>query len=256
MWTILLFLFISVQGIQKRTIAGPASGDLTGSYPNPLIAPYGVGPVGPIGSASVIPVVSLDNIGFTGRIKNITSVPVTAASPTGLASGVLTGSYPNPSGLVSTGISNATRYRAIITPFADGRINTATSGDNSYIYAQVLNAYATNGLLTFSIISNTSSGWTPGLAYSAFCTDFSGTFAITFSVVVDGCSVINSHLVSNVGTIVSKRNFFDGSYQTLNLYFTVVLAQNDCIGLSIDEFCVIGGGTFTSQLRFSSILIG
>jgi len=67
-------------GIQTHVHSGdPAGGDLTGTYPNPALAHVGPGATGPVGSAAVVPVITID---AKGRVTALTSSAITT---TGLA---------------------------------------------------------------------------------------------------------------------------------------------------------------------------
>ncbi len=69
---------------------GAAGGDLTGTYPNPTLVATGPGATGPLGSATVAPIVTIDAKGRVTALSSATIVPTNAAG------GVLSGNYPDP----------------------------------------------------------------------------------------------------------------------------------------------------------------
>jgi hypothetical protein len=81
-------------GIAGSTPGGPAGGDLTGTYPDPLLKAI-VG-AGTFGDATHIPVVTID---AKGRVTALTTILATSPGtsvPGGPAGGDLAGTYPNP----------------------------------------------------------------------------------------------------------------------------------------------------------------
>lgn len=74
--------------ISNVSVGGSAGGDLTGTYPNPTLAAI-ISAAGPIGSATVTPIITYD---AKGRLTTVTSATITPAigSITGLGTGVAT----------------------------------------------------------------------------------------------------------------------------------------------------------------------
>lgn len=92
--------------------SGAAGGDLTGTYPNPTLAAAGPGATGPLGGATVAPIVTID---AKGRVTALSSATITGTVPGGSAGGDLTGSYPNP-----------TFNTSVVTPAAKTVLDDAT----------------------------------------------------------------------------------------------------------------------------------
>lgn len=102
--------WLSTGGGGGGSPTGPAGGSLSGTYPNPGIAANAVGPTqlqstgvvaGPYGSATQIPVVTID---VDGRVTAASTVAVGGAPPSGPAGGDLTGTYPSPT-LITSGVT-------------------------------------------------------------------------------------------------------------------------------------------------------
>lgn len=111
--------------LADTTPGGPASGDLTGFFPAPILVNSGV-VASTYGSPTQVPVLTFD---AKGRCTGATSVVITA-NATGPAGGDLSGSYPNPE-LITTGIVagpyGSSSQVPVITFDAKGRALSATT---------------------------------------------------------------------------------------------------------------------------------
>ncbi len=103
---------------------GSAGGDLTGTYPSPTLAALGSA-TGPLGSATVTPIVTIDTKGRVTALSSATTVPTNAAG------GDLTGNYPNPTlaaaGPGATGPLGGATVAPIVTIDAKGRVTALSS---------------------------------------------------------------------------------------------------------------------------------
>ena len=83
---------VGIATISSGAPSGPASGDLSGTYPAPSLITTGV-TAASYGDASHVPQLTID---AKGRITAATTVAVTGGAPSGTAGGDLGGTYPNP----------------------------------------------------------------------------------------------------------------------------------------------------------------
>jgi hypothetical protein len=117
----------------STTPTGSAGGDLTGTYPNPNLATLSPAPTGTYGSASTVPVVTVDSKGRTTSVTP-TSISIGSDAVSGLAASATTN---------TTNASNITSGTLSVSQGGTGR-NSLTAG-------QAVVAQGTGGFTTVAI---------------------------------------------------------------------------------------------------------
>jgi len=128
---------IEVDHVALATTAipeGPAGGDLTGSYPNPTLAPSGVS-AGTYGSSTLVPTFV---VGSDGRLTSVTHTPISFPPDNSLppvAGEDLVGTYPNLA-LAATTVTPGTYGSASTIPALQvdvkGRVTAASETPISF----------------------------------------------------------------------------------------------------------------------------
>lgn len=248
-----LFILLLCFSISWSTIGGPAGGDLQGTYPNPELILYGVGPLGPIGDNSIIAVITSDN---TGRVTNVTSATLSGVSPSGPVAGtVFTGTFPNPTFIPITSVNSY--YNPIITPLADGRVGSITSKQESNYQAVVFTSnYLTtgDGLIHFDSVL-LAQGWGPGTPpISTFFPTNDGVFYVTCYAEVVGAGTYTMCINLNgvpyqcqTYTIVSSTQTF-----SISTVMSLIVTDTLSVGFGATGVTVIGL-IYGTRLGISSV---
>ncbi len=215
----------------SATPAGPAGGDLTGSYPNPDLVDIVV--AGSVGTDTEVGQVTFDS---KGRIVSASNVPIAfpPSTPTGSAGGDLTGTYPNPTlaAITTAGTAGNSTNVAQITRDAKGRVTGLLSVPIVFplsvtrftctVSRNTATSFAINDIINYPVIISDSqamynngtggTGGTAGVVCPAFgsylicCNCLFGTSLEVIAVQVNGVDILrlsgNGATASYNGSIV------------------------------------------------------
>lgn len=180
--------------------SGTASGDLTGTYPNPSLG-TGVVTTEKIGDNSVTDV-KINSVSYS----KVTGAPV-ALPPTGNAAGDLSGTYPNP--IVATGAINSSKLAdasVTNTKIADGAITDDKI--SSVSFSKITGVPTAGGDLT-GLFPN------PSVATGAITAPKIADAAITNNHVSNAANISYSKL--NLVNSITANDLTDGSVNTTKL---------------------------------------